>query len=186
MTRKKILTAAQSVFTEQGYTKASMRNIAREAGTSVGGLYLHFRNKEELYLTLMRDRMKKLTKLTDEALSKVDDPTQALKAFISIGIEYARKNREMIILEGRELGFSFGSGIKREFLNERRMMLAGIIRKGVENGAFRECDTEEMACIIINMLRGFVVSMVIDEESRGAPGGYSDLALSGILRRNDG
>ncbi len=185
-TRKSILTAARSVFTEQGYARASMRAIACQAGTSVGGLYLHFRNKEELYVTLMRDRMKKLNDLTDEALSRIDDPTRALEAFISIGIEYARKNREMIILEGRELGFSFGIGLKRDFLNERRGVLAQIIAKGMESGAFRECDAEETAWIIINMLRGFVVSMVIDEEAPGAPGAYVELALRGVLRRNGG
>ncbi len=186
ITRRNILTAAQSVFTEQGYAGANMRNIARVAGTSVGGLYIHFRNKEELYLTLMQDRMKKLSELTEEALSKIDNPTEALEAFIAIGIDFARRNREMIILEGRELGFSFGIGLKRDFLNERRRMLAQIIGEGIDRGEFRECDAGEMAWIIINMLRGFVVSMVIDEESPGAPGGYIDLALRGMLGRNGG
>jgi AcrR family transcriptional regulator len=185
-TKKNILEAAQFVFTEYGYTQASMRTIARAAGTSVGGLYLYFRNKEELYLTLMQDRMKMLNDLTEEALYKVDDPAEAIAAFISISIEFARKNKEMIILQGRELGFSFGLDRKREFLRERRKLIAGIISNGIKTGVFRECDADEAAWIIFNMLRGFVVSMVIDEEVLCKKEAYVELVLHGLLRRNSG
>ena len=186
ITKNNILEAAQSIFTEHGYSQASMRIIARTAGTSVGGIYLYFRNKEELYLTLMRDRMNKLNDLTSEALFNVGDPTDAIRVFISISIDFARKNKEMIILQGRELGFSFGIDIKREFLRERRKLLVEIIGKGMATGVFRECDADGMAWIIFNMLRGFVVSMVIDEEAFCAPETYVDLVLNGLIRRNNG
>ena len=185
-TKKNILEAAQSVFTEHGYSQASMRIIAKAAGTSVGGLYLYFRNKEELYLTLMQDRMKMLDDLTAEALFKVEDPAEAIAAFISISIEFARKNKEMIILQGRELGFSFGIDRKREFLRERRKLIADIIRNGMKTGVFRKCDADEAAWIIFNMLRGVVVSMVIDEEVLCAADAYVELVLHGLLRRNSG
>jgi AcrR family transcriptional regulator len=185
-TKKNILKAAQSVFTEHGYAQASMRIIARAAGTSVGGIYLYFRNKEELYLTLMQDRMKMLNDQTEEALFKVEDPAEAIAAFISISIEFGRKNKEMIILQGRELGFSFGIDRKREFLQERRKLIADIIRKGMKTGVFRKCDADVAAWIIFNMLRGFVVSMVIDEEVLCTADAYIELVLHGLLRRNSG
>ena len=183
-TKKNILQAAQSVFTGHGYAQASMRMIAKVAGISVGGIYLYFRNKEELYLTLMQEMMQKLDDLTAVALCKVEDPAEAIAAFISISIEFARKNREMLILQGRELGFSFGIDRKREFLRERRKLIAEIIRKGMKTGVFRECDADEAAWIIFNMLRGFVVSMVIDEEELCPAEAYSELVLHGLLRRN--
>lgn len=185
-TKKNILEAAQSVFTKHGYAQASMRIIARVSGTSVGGLYLYFRNKEELYLTLVQDRMRMLNDLTQKALFEVDDPAEALAAFISISIEFARKNKEMLILQGRELGFSFGIDRKREFLSERRKLIADIIRKGIKTGVFRECEADEAAWIIFNILRGFVVSMVIDEEVVCAADVYVELLLQGLLRRNNG
>lgn len=185
-TKKNILEAAQSVFTEHGYAQASMRIIARAAGTSVGGLYIYFRNKEELYLTLVQDRMRMLNDQTEEALFEVDDPAEAIAAFISISIEFAQKNKEMLILQGRELGFSFGLDRKREFLRERRKLIADIIRKGMKTGVFRECDADEAAWIIFNMLRGVVVSMVIDEEVLCATDAYVELVLHGLLRRNSG
>jgi AcrR family transcriptional regulator len=184
-TKKKILEAARAVFAEQGYAQASMRHIARASGISVGGLYLHFRNKEDLYLTFMQDWMKKLNERTQEALEKIDDPIAAIRAFIVISIDFARGNREIIILQGRELGFTFGIDRKREFFRERRRLIAEIVGKGIEKGAFRDCDADEAAKVIFNMLRGFIVSMVMDEEALFSAEAYVELVLNGLRRRNN-
>jgi AcrR family transcriptional regulator len=184
-TKKHILEAARAVFAEQGYAQASMRLIARASGISVGGLYLHFRNKEDLYLTFMQDWMKKLNDRTQEALLKIDDPIDAIRVFIMISIDFARWNREIIILQGRELGFTFGIDRKREFFRERRRVLANIVRKGIGTGAFRDCDADEVAKVIFNMLRGFIVSMVVDEEAIFSAEAYVELVLNGLIRRNN-
>jgi len=184
-TKKHILESARAVFAEQGYAQASMRLIARASGISVGGLYLHFRNKEDLYLTFMQDWMKKLNEKTQEALLKIDDPVDAIRAFIMISIDFARWNREIIILQGRELGFTFGIDRKREFFRERRRLIADIVRKGIEKGTFRDCDADEASKVIFNMLRGFIVSMVVDEESLFSAEAYVELVLNGLIRRNN-
>lgn len=183
--KKKILEAARTVFAEQGYAQASMRLIARASGISVGGLYLHFRNKEDLYLTFMQDWMNKLNDRTQEALLRIDDPIEAIREFITISIDFARGNREIIILQGRELGFAFGIERKREFFRERRRLIAGIVRKGIDKGVFHDCDADETAKVIFNMLRGFIVSMVMDEEALFSVDAYADLALNGLRRRDN-
>lgn len=185
-TKKNILEAARAVFAQQGYAQASMRNIARASGISVGGLYLHFRNKEELYLTFMLEWMKKLNNRTAEALDRIDDPIAAIRAFILISIDFARGNREIIILQGREMGFTFGIDRKREFFRERRRLIADIVRKGMEKGVFRDCDADEAAKVIFSMLRGFIVSMVMDEEALFSAEACAELVLNGLTRRDNG
>src|SRR6266567_1964545 len=182
-TKKKILTAARTVFADYGYAQANMRTIAQEAGISVGGLYLYFKNKEELYLTFMQEGMNDLNGRTEDALHTIEDPVEAITAFITISIDFARTHKEMILLQGRELGFSFGGDFKMRFSGERRKMIEGIIRTGVKTGAFRECDADEAAKVLFNMLRGYVVSMVIDEESLFSPEGCANVVLNGLLRR---
>jgi AcrR family transcriptional regulator len=184
--KNKILEAASTVFAEHGYAEASMRAIARQAGISVGGLYLYFRNKEELYLTFMQDWMKKLNDRTSDALLGLDNPVEALEVFIRIALDFAVNNREIIALQGRELGFPFGSEIKKNFSLERRNWIASIIRKGIANGVFRDGTADEAAKVIFNLLRGFVVSMVINEESLFTTDECVKLVLHGLLRRNSG
>ena len=46
--RQQIMVAAKRVFSEKGFNKATMEDIAHEAELSPGTLYLYFKNKEEL------------------------------------------------------------------------------------------------------------------------------------------
>ena len=50
--RQQIMVAAKRVFSERGFSKATMEDIAQEAELSPGTLYLYFKNKEELYASL--------------------------------------------------------------------------------------------------------------------------------------
>ncbi len=55
-TREEILHAAHRLFITHGYNGTSMRQIAREAGVALGGIYNHFPNKEELFLTVLSQK----------------------------------------------------------------------------------------------------------------------------------
>ncbi len=50
--RQQIIVAAKRVFSQNGYSKSTMEDIAREAELSPGTLYLYFKNKDELYASL--------------------------------------------------------------------------------------------------------------------------------------
>ena len=70
--RQQIIVAAKRVFSEKGFSKTTMEDIAREAELSPGTLYLYFRNKDELYASLslrilqyMNIRLEDVTKEPD-------------------------------------------------------------------------------------------------------------------------
>ena len=50
--RQQIIVAAKRVFSEKGFTRATMEDIAHDAELSPGTLYLYFKNKDELYASL--------------------------------------------------------------------------------------------------------------------------------------
>jgi AcrR family transcriptional regulator len=53
-TRERILAAARQVIVQRGLVGATTKEIARAAGVSEGTLYNHFRNKEDLFLSTLR------------------------------------------------------------------------------------------------------------------------------------
>ena len=55
--RRRIQEAARAVFAERGYAGASIELIARAAQLSVGAIYLYFRSKEDLYVSLVEDAL---------------------------------------------------------------------------------------------------------------------------------
>ena len=173
------------VFAEQGYDQASMRAIALAAGVSIGGVYLYFKSKEELYLTLMTEWMDELEDLTSSALAELTDPGEAILAFIRVAVDFAASRKDLIHLQRRDHACSTGIDIKQSFFRARRARIAAIIHAGIETGRFRECDAEEAAKVIFTIVRGYIMSMIVDEEALFAPEACADLVLNGLVRRNE-
>lgn len=74
-THKRIVTSAKREFLEQGFEKASMRNIAAQAGITAGGLYKHFPTKEAMFEALVEPTLKEFYRrdieLTDVAIQQI-------------------------------------------------------------------------------------------------------------------
>lgn len=74
-THKRIVTSAKREFLEQGFERASMRNIAAQAGITAGGLYKHFPTKEAMFEALVEPTLKEFYRcdieLTDIAIQQI-------------------------------------------------------------------------------------------------------------------
>jgi AcrR family transcriptional regulator len=162
--RKKIMSAALKVFAEYGYRGACMRLIARQAGISVGGVYLYFRNKEELCLTMMKERMDELSGELKRTID-VGRPHDAITSYIKVNLEYAKRHKELILTHVKDQGLSFGVDLKRKFAKEQRDLIQMIVRNGIKSGDFSPCNGEETAKIIIGIIRGYVLSIIVDPEN---------------------
>ena len=78
--RQQIIVAAKRVFSEKGYNKTTVEDIAREAELSPGTLYLYFKNKEELYASLSLRILQYLNIRVEHVASQSDlGPQEKLK-----------------------------------------------------------------------------------------------------------
>lgn len=162
--KKNILSAALKVFSELGYRGACMRLIARQAGISVGGVYLYFKNKEDLCLTMMKERMDDLSGELERAID-MGKPEDAIASYIRVQLNYAKRHKELILTYSKDQGFGFGVDLKRKFAKKQRKLIQKIINQGIETGVFAKCNVVEAARIIIGIIRGYVLSIVIDPEN---------------------
>lgn len=181
--KKKIIAVATRIFSEHGYAKASMRMIAQASGISLGGIYLYFKNKEDIYLTLIKSKLDDLAAEIKDGLRDINDPSVAIKTFIAIYLNYAKKYRELIFIQGKEHGFTFGIEIKKKFFRKQRKLVEDIIKEGIRLGIFQRCNVAEAAKIIIGALRGFVLSIVVEADALFSPKECGNLILTGLLRR---
>jgi len=91
--RRRIQEAARTVFAERGYAGASIELIARAAQLSVGAIYLYFRSKEDLYVSLIEDTLT----MFDVEMAQVRTQVEAsrrLRETWSILIRWAEKDAE--------------------------------------------------------------------------------------------
>ena len=77
--RQQIIVAAKRVFSERGFSKTTMEDIAREAELSPGTLYLYFKNKDELYASLSLRILQYMNiRLEDVKKEKDSNPEQKI------------------------------------------------------------------------------------------------------------
>jgi AcrR family transcriptional regulator len=94
--RQKLLDAALKEFSSTSYESASLNNILKAAALSKGSFYYHFKNKEDLYLALLKQSFEEKwsfimdsASLDEESYSSLDI-YQKLSFQARLGIEFAK------------------------------------------------------------------------------------------------
>jgi len=118
-TREKLMTAAQSVFTEKGLA-ASVDEIAGRADVARGSLYYHFKSKERLIRLLMDEMLSELTERMNAVCSGRNGLESVLDGIIEAHITFFSKRWQDFVLyyQGRAdltLEDSF-NGLEKPFL----------------------------------------------------------------------
>ena len=80
--KQHILTTAVSLFSQQGFSAVSMRDIAKAVDMSTAGLYHHFPNKQALYLATVHCAFEKQASAFCQVWEADVDATEKLKLFI--------------------------------------------------------------------------------------------------------
>jgi AcrR family transcriptional regulator len=92
--RRVILDTAREIFVSEGYESFSMRKLAKNIEYSPGSIYLHFKNKEELFETLVEESFDRLL----QALHRIKnghagaDPAETLKKGMRAYVEFGVRN----------------------------------------------------------------------------------------------
>lgn len=81
-TRGRLLEAALGVFARNGFERATVDEIVREAGFSKGAFYVHFESKEDLFWEILRER--------------IETQQQALRASIQPGLDVGETERRIL------------------------------------------------------------------------------------------
>ena len=116
-----ILTHATDVFCKKGYEGASMRDLSRESGMSLAGLYYYFESKERLLYLIQKHTFTTIVRRLKARLERVADPEGRVRIFILNHLEYFLANQaamKVLSHEDEVLKNGFGAevaAIKREY-----------------------------------------------------------------------
>src|SRR5579864_5334904 len=102
-TQRALLDAARQVFTERGFSDASIADIVERAGSSVGSLYHHFGGKSELYVALWQEYTMAQEEAASQAVAKarrsgVTDPFQLFTTGARAYLEGSWERRDLAML----------------------------------------------------------------------------------------
>jgi AcrR family transcriptional regulator len=158
--RRRIQEAARTVFAERGYAGASIELIARAAQLSVGAIYLYFRSKEDLYVSLVEDALM----VFDVEMGQVRETTEVTKRLSetwNLLVRWAERDAE----GPRILRLLAQPAIRPQLSDEVvTAVSAGIARiqdhmgacvaDGIHAGVYRQVNAREIADLAWSVLLG--------------------------------
>jgi TetR/AcrR family fatty acid metabolism transcriptional regulator len=140
--RDAILRAAVDVFAERGFFNAQVADVARAAGVAAGTVYLYFRSKDDLLVSIFDRVMSEALEEGRAAVADVTDPIEQLRRLARLHLERVGRDRDLTVVFQVELRQStkfmerFSTTKLREYLGRIRDAIAagqaaGVIRPDV-------------------------------------------------------
>ena len=145
--RDAILDAATVVFAERGFFNAQVADIARRAGVAAGTVYLYFKSKDDLLVSLFNRTMQSAVADGRELLATVADPVARLQRFAELHLGRLGRDRQLAVVFQLELRPStrfmakFPAARLREYLG----LIRDTIALGQARGDFRS-DVSPALC----------------------------------------
>ena len=130
--RDAILRAATDVFAERGFFNAQVADVARAAGVAAGTVYLYFKSKDDLLISIFERSMREGLTMGRAAVADLDDPRQRLLRLARAHLARLGNDRNLAIVFQVELRQStkfmerLSATLLRDYL--------GLIREAIADG----------------------------------------------------
>mgnify|MGYP001262044149 CR=1 FL=1 len=135
-----ILNAAKQVFAQEGFYNSKVSEIAREAHVADGTIYLYFKNKDDILISLFEEEITRIIKTVRAELDSITDPREKLIKFCDNHLTIVETDRalaEVIQVELRQ-----SNKFMREYKNKNFLaylnIIADIVAQGQQQGVFRD------------------------------------------------
>ncbi|MGI2326398.1 TetR/AcrR family transcriptional regulator [Planococcus sp. YIM B11945] len=135
---KQIIDAAVVVIAENGYHQAQVSKIAKQAGVADGTIYLYFKNKEDILISVFQEKMGVFVSKLEEILTQEIKASEKLGLMIESHFNLLANDLHLAIVTQLELRQSNTeirmkiNGVLREYL----LLMDKILVSGMENGEF--------------------------------------------------
>lgn len=189
--RAQILQAARDCFAERGYAVTRVEEIAKAAGLSKGGLYVHFASKEAIFEALHDDEVERAR----EALALIRamqlpalERLGALAAGMVARYAASEQHRRFLLVLG-EVGLSTPS-VQAKVRATHAMFVAAIaemVEEGMASGEFRRVDAGHAALLLKVLSDGMesAIALGYEMDTAGFLQGAVDILLHGLARPNE-
>ncbi len=184
----RILEAATKVFAKKGFYNATIADIAKVAEVAEGTIYLYFKNKDDLLISIFENSMELFLQEARREIEGVGDPKEKLRRFIGLHLRLVQENPDLAQVLQIELRQSskfmqeYQGGKLSEYLN----VVRGILEEGQSRKIFRqEIDPRILRRAIFGAVDELSLEWLLMQKKKysleSCAGQVSDLFIRGIL-----
>jgi len=136
---QQIIEAAVRIFARNGYYNSRVSDIAKEAGIASGTIYLYFKTKDEILVTLFREKMAEFVATVRKAIAAEPDAVAKLRRLIALHFKLLEDHAEMAEVVQVELrqGQKFFRGASANEISGYFDLISSVLEEGMAAGVFR-------------------------------------------------
>ncbi|MEM8610092.1 MAG: TetR/AcrR family transcriptional regulator [Myxococcota bacterium] len=138
--RERILNAAIKVFAKNGFYATRVSEIAKAAGVADGTIYLYFKNKDDVLISIFEDGITRLLEIIRDVAASEDTVEQRITRIIEMQLGLLEDQRDLAevitvnLRQSSRLLKQYGAPLFMEYID----VLAGVIEEGQKQGVFRK------------------------------------------------
>jgi TetR/AcrR family fatty acid metabolism transcriptional regulator len=136
---QQIIDAAIRVFARTGYYNSRVSDIAREAGIASGTIYLYFKTKDEILVTLFREKMAEWVACARREIAAEPGAEAKVRRLVAMHFEVLERDpdlAEVVQVELRQ-GHKFFRGASAHEVSAYFDLIGSVLQEGVAEGRFR-------------------------------------------------
>ncbi|WP_010099062.1 TetR/AcrR family transcriptional regulator [Ornithinibacillus scapharcae] len=162
-----IIEAAVDVIAENGYHASQVSKIAKKAGVADGTIYLYFKNKEDILVSVFEEKMGHFIEHIATAIKEKENASEKLLTLIEMHFGQLAANHHLAIvtqLELRQSNLSLRQQINR-ILKPYLAVIDETVKEGIQQNLFRsDINVPLMRQMIFGALDETVTNWVMNEE----------------------
>ncbi|KAB2334156.1 TetR/AcrR family transcriptional regulator [Cytobacillus gottheilii] len=169
---RQIIDAAVVVIAENGYHQAQVSKIAKQAGVADGTIYLYFKNKEDILISLFQDKMGHFIERIEEQIAGKERAVEKLLVMVESHFTMLSQDRHLAIVTQLELRQSNKElRLKiNEVLKGYLSLVDKILVEGKENGEFSgNLETRLARQMIFGTMDEVVTTWVMNDQKYDLP-----------------
>ena len=160
-----VLEAAINEFVEKGYENASMESIASRSGLTKGGLYYHFKSKDDILIKANERFMEPINKMIDEAMNAstaVEGLSLYINNYLSYWATHPRELSFVFLTFQKTLSNDEISNIYNGYTTQYITFFSALYQKGIDKNEFKTFKVKSAACALLAALDGVIGYIVLD------------------------
>lgn len=175
--RLEILDAAMKLFSERGFERTTVDEIAASANVGKGTIYLYFENKEEVFFASVEEGLATMHRLSSEILAGPGDYLSKIGAVIRAHLQFVEQNRAFykIFMKERLNSQAFSDDKTRGRIKTAHQKLNQLmeeyLKTGITQGCFRCGDPHQFMLAYNGIVNHFAFNWILE----GRPESLADL-----------
>lgn len=168
--RSEILGAAERLFASKGFHNTTMAEIAQESEFAIGTLYQFFKNKEDLYYTMVIEKLDLLYSSIGNNVHRFRDSLKKIEGLIKTQLSFFQDNRDFFAIFIKERGSleatvneDFGEVLRQKYLSFIDLVV-DVMLEGIRQSKLKDLDAREMAWALLGIINSFVFQWIINPQ----------------------